>query len=65
MLGDMLSDLKKVNSVAQKRSEARSNLDQKIKGNLLEGVETAQDARATVIKTDTALQSWASKQSGL
>ena len=58
MLGDMLSDLKKVNSVAQKRSEVRSNLDQKIKGSLLEGVETAQDARATVIKTDTALQAW-------
>ena len=41
MLGDMLSDLKKVNSVAQKRTEDRNNLDGKIKGNLLEGVETA------------------------
>ena len=61
MLGDMLSDLKKVNSVAQKRTEDRNNLDGKIKGNLLEGVETAKDARATVIKTDTSLASWASK----
>ena len=65
MLGDMLSDLKKVNSVAQKREEARTNLDGKIKGNLLDGVETAQDARATVITTETALQQWAGKQSCL
>ena len=42
----MLSELKKVNSLQQKQTEARTNRDEKIKADLLDGVETAKDGRA-------------------
>ena len=65
ILGDMLSELKNVNSLVQKQTEARDCRDEKIKTNLLSGVETAKDSRATEIKADSGQSKWASKQSGL
>ena len=50
----MLSELKKVNSMAQKQTEARTNRDEKIKTDLLDGVETAVDGRAVEYVVDTA-----------
>ena len=50
----------------KKQTESRSNRDDKIKASLLEGVETAKDARATVVTAEESAQAkWASKQSGL
>ena len=64
-LGDMLSELKKVNSIIQKQTEVRTNRDEKIKSGLLDGVETAKDGRAVAIVADSAHSKWASRQSGL
>ena len=60
-LGDMLSELKKVSSLLQKQTEARSNRDDKIKADLLSGVETAKDGRAVEIVGDSGHSKWASR----
>lgn len=65
ILGDMLSELKKVNSIQQKQAEVRTNRDDKIKADLLDGVETAKDGRAVQIVGDSGHSKWASRQSGL